>query len=177
MHALDVMQFARNCQSKTPLLLLRSVTLHCPHARPISFYLSPCRARISVRIFRISHSRRPWPSFILAWHGMAWHGNPRHQQLGIHGDSRRTLASVSGSESCASPDRDLISIWQPDHLLIWFVDKENHDSSKVNGCNMYPHPILDAWWIPGGREVGSISGLESSRLAFWLSESLWKTQW
>jgi hypothetical protein len=28
----------------------------------------------------------------------------RHQQLGIREDSRRTLASLSGSQSCASPD-------------------------------------------------------------------------
>jgi hypothetical protein len=31
--------------------------------------------------------------------GMTW-----HQQLGIHADSRRRLASISGSESYASPD-------------------------------------------------------------------------
>jgi hypothetical protein len=29
----------------------------------------------------------------LAWHGMAW-----RQQLGIHEDSRRKSASISGSE-------------------------------------------------------------------------------
>jgi hypothetical protein len=61
-----------------------------------------------VRIFRISSA-----AVNIAPFGMAW-----HQQLGIHQDFRRMSASISGSESCASPDRDLISIWQPDHIMI-----------------------------------------------------------
>jgi hypothetical protein len=50
-----------------------------------------------------------------------WHDMAEHQQLGIHGDYRRTLASISGSESCASSDRG-------PHLMIWSVDKSNDDS-------------------------------------------------
>jgi hypothetical protein len=34
-----------------------------------------------------------------------WHGMARHRQLGIHGDSKRASAPISGSESSASPDR------------------------------------------------------------------------
>jgi hypothetical protein len=54
---------------------------------------------------------------------MAW-----HQQIGIHGDSRRTLASISGSESCSSPDRDRVtssfvvgSRRSRYHLLRWWM--------------------------------------------------------
>jgi hypothetical protein len=37
----DVLQFARNCHHKTLLSLVLYVDLHCPHARPTFYHLSP----------------------------------------------------------------------------------------------------------------------------------------
>jgi hypothetical protein len=34
------------------------------------------------------------------------------------------------------------------------------DSSSVNICNTYPHPLFDAGWTTRGREVGSITRLD-----------------
>jgi hypothetical protein len=58
------------------------------------------------------------------WHTIAW-----HQQFKIHGDSRRLLASISGSESCASPDRG-------SHLHL--AAKSFHDLSTGRTMNHEP---------------------------------------
>jgi hypothetical protein len=108
--SVDMVLFARNCHLKTLCRLC---------------YMWPCIVRI--------HDQRPFTSlstpsndlgetisdiisgreYLSFWHDMTW-----HQQLGIHGDPKRTLASILGSESCASLDQDVISIWQPDYLMI-----------------------------------------------------------
>jgi hypothetical protein len=80
-----------------------------------------------------------------------------HQQIGIHEDSRRGLASISDSESCASPDRG-------PHLPL--TARLSHDLSTSRTMthplrvNKYPHPTLDAIWTTEGREVGSTARLD-----------------
>jgi hypothetical protein len=100
----NVAQFARNCHYKTLLSLLLYVALHCPPTRAISFHLflhSTPGSDLGDQISNLIGDRE----YLSFWHGMTWHDMALHQQLGIHGDSRRTLPSISGSESYASPDR------------------------------------------------------------------------
>jgi hypothetical protein len=91
------MQFARNCHRKTLLSLLLDMALRCPHARrissrPLSTPSTDLGEDISDRVGGRQH--------LSVWLGMV-----RHQQVGIHGYFRRTLASISSSESYAIPDR------------------------------------------------------------------------
>jgi hypothetical protein len=91
---------------------------------------------ISVRIFRISQAAVNISPFGLASTTCnLW-------------DSRRTLASISGSKSCASLDRG-------PHLHL--AAKSSHSPSTrrpITRQGLISMPILDAEWRTGGRELG-----------------------
>jgi hypothetical protein len=111
----------------------------------------------------------------LAWHGMAWHGiapttwNPLGFQTNVRINFELWIMSFSRSGT-SSPSGSQIISW----LDLSTSRTMTRHSPRVN---MYPHPILDAEWTTGGCEVESTSRLDSTRLVFWLSESLRGIQW
>jgi hypothetical protein len=85
---------------------------------------------------------------------LAW-----HQQFGIHVDSRRTWASDSGSESCASPDRGR-HVHLAARSLHDLICRQGKPWTMTRQGSIHM-PILNAGWTTEDREVGS-----TTRLAF-----------
>jgi hypothetical protein len=68
----DMVQFARNCHRKTFVSLLLYVTLHCPHARPISFHIS-LYSTPSDNLGENISDKFGGREHLSFRHGMAWH--------------------------------------------------------------------------------------------------------
>jgi hypothetical protein len=67
----------------------------------------------------------------MIWYGMIW-----HQYFGIHADSRRTLASISGSESCISLDRGPHLSSPSGSQIISWSDLSEGQIDKFRSCGL-----------------------------------------
>jgi hypothetical protein len=118
----------------------------------------------------------------MAWNSMAW-----HQQLGIDGDFIRMLASISGSESCASPHQGRhLSSPSGSLVISWSDLSTRRTMTRQRLMDVICIPILSL--MPAGHQEVAKLDRRFDSIRFdsiwldllsdcWQSKSLWGTRW
>jgi hypothetical protein len=164
-----VVQFARNCYRKILLCLLLYLALHYPHARITSFHFSlHAKQRSRWEYFRYSDLVGDC-EHLSFWHAMTsttWNSWQFHKNVRINFGlwimyfSRSGISSSSGSQIISWSDLSTSRIM-------------SRQGSTYVIC--IPIPSLMPDWQ---QEVAKLDRkFNLTWFAFWVSESLWGTQW